>query len=590
MDQRNLFIAIAASIAILIGFQYLSERIWPPAPPPPATQQAKTGATGNAAAPGTTNVPAAGAPTVSGEAKTAPRTQVLAATPRVAIDTPRLKGSINLIGGRIDDLTLRTYRETVDPKSPEIVLLAPDGSEHPYFLQFGWVAADPGVKVPSADTRWTASGGALTPAHPVDLTWDNGAGLKFTRHIAIDPEYMFTVTDHVTNGGHAPVKLSPYVVDVRKGGIEVSATYLLHEGPIGVTDGKLHDGSCVILLGCDPFNYDEMKKNPHEQFVTKGGWFGFTDKYWLTSLVPPQDAQVTAELQYGKSGGVDVYQADYVGAARDIAPGATATEESHAFAGAKEVALLDRYEMQYGIPNFDRAIDFGWFYWITKPIFLTLGFFYKLIGNFGLAILLLTVIIKLIFFPLANKSYRAMSKMKKLQPEMQKLREKFGDDKQKINQEMMALYKRVGANPMAGCLPIVIQIPVFFSLYKVLYVTIEMRHAPFYGWIHDLSAPDPTTFVNLFGLLPFAPPHIAALHAVLHIGAWPLIMGATMFLQQKLNPQPPDPVQAKMFMVLPIVFTFMLAHFAAGLVIYWSWNNLLSITQQWVIMRRAGAT
>ncbi len=590
MDQRNLFIAIAASIAILIGFQYLSERIWPPAPPPPATQQAKTGATDNAAAPGTTNVPAAGAPTVSGEAKTAPRAQVLAAAPRVAIDTPHLKGSINLIGGRIDDLTLRTYRETVDPKSPEIVLLAPDGSEHPYFLQFGWVAADPGVKVPSADTRWTASGGALTPDHPVDLTWDNGAGLKFTRHIAIDPEYMFTVTDHVTNSGHAPVKLSPYVVDVRKGGIEVSATYLLHEGPIGVTDGKLHDGSCVILLGCDPFNYDEMKKNPHEQFVTKGGWFGFTDKYWLTSLVPPQDAQVTAELQYGKSGGVDVYQADYVGAARDIAPGATATEESHAFAGAKEVALLDRYETQYGIPNFDRAIDFGWFYWITKPIFLALGFFYKLIGNFGLAILLLTVIIKLIFFPLANKSYRAMSKMKKLQPEMQKLREKFGDDKQKINQEMMALYKRVGANPMAGCLPIVIQIPVFFSLYKVLYVTIEMRHAPFYGWIHDLSAPDPTTFVNLFGLLPFAPPHIAALHAVLHIGAWPLIMGATMFLQQKLNPQPPDPVQAKMFMVLPIVFTFMLAHFAAGLVIYWSWNNLLSITQQWVIMRRAGAT
>jgi len=590
MDQRNLFIAIAVSIVILVGFQYLSERIWPPAPPPPPTQQAKTGVAGNAATPGATRAPAAGAPTVAGEAKTAPRAQVLAATPRVAIDTPRLKGSINLIGGRIDDLTLRTYRETVDPKSPEIVLLAPDGSEHPYFLQFGWVAADPAVKVPGSDTRWTAAGGALTPTHPIDLTWDNGAGLKFTRHIAVDPEYMFTITDYVTNSGNATVKLSPYVVDVRKGAIEISRTYLLHEGPIGVADGKLHDGSCVILLGCDPFNYDEMKKNSHEQFATKGGWFGFTDKYWLTSLVPPQSAQVTAELQYGKSGGVNVYQADYIGPARDVAPGTTVTEESHAFAGAKEVALLDRYETQYGIPNFDRAIDFGWFYWITKPIFLTLDFFYKLIGNFGLAIMLLTVIIKLVFFPLANKSYRAMSKMKKLQPEMQKLREKFGDDKQKLNQEMMALYKRVGANPMAGCLPIVIQIPVFFSLYKVLYVTIEMRHAPFYGWIHDLSAPDPTTFVNLFGLLPFAPPHLAFLPvSLLHIGVWPLIMGLTMFLQQKLNPQPPDPVQAKMFMVLPVVFTFMLAHFAAGLVIYWSWNNLLSIAQQWVIMRRAGA-
>ncbi|HYL34026.1 MAG TPA: membrane protein insertase YidC [Stellaceae bacterium] len=581
MDQRNMVIAIAISIAILIGFQYFGERFYP-APPTP-TQQTKTGPATNAPT-AATGTPAT-APSVSGEAKVAPRGQVLAATPRVAIDTPRLEGSINLVGGRIDDLTLRTYHETVDPKSPEIVLLAPDGSEHPYFLQFGWLAANPDVKVPGPDTRWTASGGALTPSHPVDLTWDNGAGLKFMRHIAVDAQYMFTITDKVTNSGAASVKLSPYVVDVRKGEIEVSHTYLLHEGPIGVTDGKLHDGSCLFLLGCDPFNYDEMKKHPHAQFATKGGWFGFTDKYWLTSLIPLQDANVTAELQYGKVGGVEIYQADYIGAAHDIAPGASVAEESRAFAGAKEVALLDHYEEQLGIPNFDRAIDFGWFYWITKPIFLALGFFYKLIGNFGLAILLLTVLIKLVFFPLANKSYRAMSKMKKLQPEMQKLREKYGDDKQKLNQEMMALYKRVGANPMAGCLPIVIQIPVFFSLYKVLYVTIEMRHAPFYGWIHDLSAPDPTTFVNLFGLLPFQAPDVS----FLHIGAWPLIMGLTMFLQQKLNPQPPDPMQAKMFMILPVVFTFMLAQFPAGLVIYWSWNNLLSIAQQWAIMRRSGA-
>jgi len=580
MDQKNLIIAIAISIAILIGFQYFGERFFPaPAPTTPA----KTVPAANAPA-ATPGAPAS-APSVAGEAKVAPRAQVLAATPRVAIDTPHLVGSINLIGGRIDDLTLRTYHETVDPKSAEIVLLAPDGSEHPYFLQFGWLAASPNVKVPGPETRWTASGGALTPSHPIDLTWDNGAGLKFTRHIAVDSQYMFTVTDRVTNTGATAVKLSPYVVDVRKGEPEVSHTYLLHEGPIGVTDGKLHDGSCLFLLGCDPFNYDEMKKHPHVQFATTGGWFGFTDKYWLTSLVPLQNASVTAELQYGKVGGVDIYQADYIGAAQDVAPGASVTEESRAFAGAKVLKVLEDYESQYGVPNFDRAIDFGWFYWITKPIFLALGFFYKLIGNFGLAILLLTVLIKLVFFPLANKSYRAMSKMKKLQPEMQKLREKYGDDKQKLNQEMMALYKRVGANPMAGCLPIVIQIPVFFSLYKVLYVTIEMRHAPFYGWIHDLSAPDPTSFVNLFGLLPYTPPDVS----FLHIGAWPLIMGVTMFLQQKLNPQPPDPIQAKMFMVLPIVFTFMLAQFPAGLVIYWSWNNLLSIAQQWAIMRRSGA-
>jgi YidC/Oxa1 family membrane protein insertase len=583
MEQRNLFIAIAVSIAILVGFQYVSERMAPPAPSPTTSTQPAKPASSEAKA--TSGAAPTGAPTVAGSAKTEPRPQALAATPRVSIDTPHLKGSINLIGGRIDDLTLRMYHETVNPKSPEIVLLAPDGTEHPYFLQFGWLAADAAVKVPESDTLWTSSGGALTPTHPIDLTWNNGAGLTFKRHIAVDSNYMFTVTDSVINGGTKPVKLSPYVVDVRKGAIEVSGTYLLHEGPVGVTDGKLHDGSCLFFLGCDAFNYDQMEKHPHRQFPTAGGWFGFTDKYWLTALIPPQQTHVTAELQYGKTGGVNVYQIDYIGSPHEVAPGATFSEESHAFAGAKVLSLLDHYEAQYGIPYFDRAIDFGWFYWITKPIFLTLDFFYKLLGNFGLAILLLTVLIKLVFFPLANKSYRAMSKMKKMQPEIQKLREKHGNDKEKLNQETMALYKRVGANPMAGCLPIVIQIPVFFSLYKVLYVTIEMRHAPFYGWIHDLSAPDPTTFFNLFGLLPFHAPAIS----FLHIGAWPLIMGITMYLQQKLNPQPPDPVQAKMFMILPVVFTFMLARFAVGLVIYWSWNNLLSIAQQWVIMRRSGA-
>jgi YidC/Oxa1 family membrane protein insertase len=313
---------------------------------------------------------------------------------------------------------------------------------------------------------------------------------------------------------------------------------------------------------------------------------GITDKYWLTALIPDQNEKLTSRFRHVTQDKTDIYQVDYTGSYRDVAPGATLSASDHFFAGAKEVSLLDHYQETLGIPHFDRAIDFGWFYFLTKPIFLTLDFFYQLIGNFGLAIMLLTVIIKALFFPLANKSYRAMSKMRVLQPELQKLRERFGDDKVKLNQEMMALYKRVGANPMAGCLPIAIQIPVFFSLYKVLYVTIEMRHAPFYGWIHDLSAPDPTSFVNLFGLLPFTPPDFA----LLHIGAWPIIMGITMFLQQKLNPQPPDPVQAKMFMALPFVFTYMLAQFASGLVIYWAWNNLLSIAQQWAIMRGAGVS
>jgi YidC/Oxa1 family membrane protein insertase len=319
--------------------------------------------------------------------------------------------------------------------------------------------------------------------------------------------------------------------------------------------------------------------------TTTGGWLGFTDKYWLTALIPPQRETVKTEVRYNGEGGRQVFQADYTAPEHTVAPHGQYSTEGRLFAGAKEVHLLDSYERQLGIPRFDRAIDFGLFYFITKPIFLTLDFFYSQIGNFGVSIMLLTVLIKALFFPLANKSYRAMAKMRTLQPEMQKLRERFGEDKARLNQETMALYKRVGANPMAGCLPIFIQIPVFFSLYKVLYVTIEMRHAPFFGWIHDLSAPDPTSFVNLFGLLPFTPPHIT----FLMIGAWPIMMGLTQFLQQRLSPQAMDPVQAKMFMVLPVVFTYMLSQFAAGLVIYWTWNNLLSIAQQWVILRRATA-
>jgi YidC/Oxa1 family membrane protein insertase len=565
MEQRNLLIAIVLSIAILIAFQFVYERLYPPAPlhHAPATAPAQRPAVG----PSGVRIPAAPA----AAARPAPAASI-AGQPRIAIDTPALHGSIALAGARFDNLALTKYHVTVDPKSPHVVLLRPNGAANAYFAEFGWAARGGGVKLPGPDTLWTpVTSGPLTPTHPVTLTWKNGAGLVFTRTISVDRDYMFTLRDSVHNTGTAPVKLAPYGLIIRTGTPPVSGYYLLFEGPIGYLDGSLRE-----------IKYDSLRPGRPDTFRSTGGWLGFTDKYWLTSLIPPQGESIEAGFSKTIENGVNHYQADFVGAPLTIAPGATATTSSRFFAGAKELSILDAYTAA-GVPLFDHAIDFGWFYFLTKPIFLTLRLFKHAIGNFGLAILLFTLLVKLLFFPLANKSYNAMSRMKLLQPEIQKIRERFPDDKARQQQEMMALYKRVGANPLAGCLPIVIQIPVFFALYKVLYVTIEMRHAPFFGWIHDLSAPDPTSFVNLFGLLPFTPPHF------LMIGAWPIIMGVTMFLQQKLNPQPVDPVQARMFMILPIVFTWMLAAFPAGLVIYWAWNNTLSIAQQWAIMHRQGA-
>ena len=575
MDQKNLLVAIVLSVGILFAFQFLFERFLPhPVPPAQhaAQQQAQPAAGANAPAPAAETPGSGTAPAGAGaNALVETREAAVANQPRIRIDTPLVHGSIALTGARVDDVTLAKYRETVDPNSPEVVLLWPTGTAEPYFAQFGW-AETPGVKLPDADTKWTASGGPLSPGHPVILTWDNGAGLVFTRTISIDDAYMFTIDETVKNTGSSAVNLTPYALISRTGTPHVLGYYILHEGLIGVLGGSLKE-----------VKYSALSPEKSEEFASTGGWLGFTDKYWLTALIPDQEKEIKARFHHTiDANKVDRYQADFVGAAVSVPAGGTASKSTRFFAGPKEFDLLRAYEAT-GIPNFDLAIDFGWFWFLTKPIFMVLQFFYGVLGNFGLAILLLTFLIKLAFFPLANKSYAAMSKMKLLQPEMAKIREKFPDDKAKQQQEIMALYKKVGANPLAGCLPIVIQIPVFFSLYKVLFVTIEMRHAPFYGWIHDLSAPDPTSFANLFGLLPFAPP------AMLAIGAWPLIMGLTMFLQQKLNPQPADPVQARMFMFLPIVFTYMLSAFPAGLVIYWTWNNLLSIAQQWTIMHRSGA-
>jgi len=599
MEQRNLIAAILLSIAIVLGFQFLVEA--PRLAKERARQQALQQTTGQTAPPAAATgaqpqIPPAGAvasaPTVPGVAAApaaAPaaaahpgRAEVLAESPRIAIASPSLKGSISLKGARIDDLKLGQYRETVDPKSPEIVLFTPPGMPDAYYAEFGWVASGAGVKLPDANTLWQAERTTLTPATPVTLTWDNGQGLKFERTYAIDDAYMVQVTQKVENSGSAAVTLYPYGLVSRSGDPPTSNYYILHEGPLGVLDGVLHDGSFFDKAKID---YKDLQKTPYEQDTT-GGWLGFTDKYWLVALIPNQKVPVRTRFSDTVTSGNNKYQADYVTTAGlALEPGQTITAVSRMFAGAKEVHRLDSYEQKLGIERLSYAIDWGWYWFFTKPIFYLLDYLNKLVGNFGIAILLLTVIIKGLFFPLANKSYRSMSKLKKLQPEMMKIRERFKDDRERMNKEMMELYKREKANPASGCLPMVIQIPVFFSLYKVLFVTIEMRQAPFFGWIRDLSVPDPTSLLNLFGLVAWTPPEFLTF---LSIGIWPLIMGATMWAQQKLNPAPPDPVQAKMFMVLPLVFTFMLARFPSGLVIYWAWNNCLSILQQWVIMRRAG--
>jgi YidC/Oxa1 family membrane protein insertase len=580
MEQRNLILAIVASIAILLGFELLynapeRERQAQQAAQQEQAQSAGPGSTTPSPQDGSGGVPGA----APGQAGALARGEVLDDTQRVEIDTPALLGSINTKGARIDDLTLRNYRQEVDDDSPRIDLLSPEGSKNAYYADFGWApAAGAGLTVPDNETTWQVdSGGPLTPDNPVTLSWSNGDGLTFKRTFSIDDGFMFTVEQTVVNETGEPVSLAPYSLVNRRGTPDTLGYYILHEGPIGVFNGTL-----------DEVDYDEVQEDGPLAYETTGGWIGITDKYWLVSLVPDQDRQVNARfISNQSSGGVAKYQADVLYPSQQVAPGETLSSTARLFAGAKEVSLLDGYSEQYGIPHFDKAVDFGWFYFLTKPIFQALHFFAVLTGNFGVAILILVVILKILLFPLANKSYRSMAKMRNLQPEMMKLRERFGDDKQRLNQEMMALYKREGANPASGCLPILLQIPIFFALYKVLFVTIEMRHAPFVGYLQDLSAKDPTSILNLFGILPWGVPELGILN-ILNIGFLPLIMGLSMYGQQMLNPQPTDPMQARIFQALPVVFTFILSQFPAGLVLYWTSNNVLTIGQQYIIMKRAG--
>jgi YidC/Oxa1 family membrane protein insertase len=575
MDQKNFILAIVLSVLIIVGWQ----AAFPPAKPPvngaqqqAATQhggpQAPTGQPTTPGAPPGPGAPPAQQPVVS-------RGEALTMTPRVTFDTAELVGSISLKGARIDDVRLVKYRETIDPKSPPVPVLSPVGTAHPYYAEFGWSSSDPAVKVPGPDTLWTASSPTLSPGKPVKLTWDNGGGLIFGLTISIDEFFMFDVKQSVENRTDKPVTLYPWSLVVRYGEPRYEGMYILHEGPYGVFNGALKE-----------FSYSDFKDNKQEKISTTGGWVGITDKYWMATLVPDQNEKVDVTIKQTGSGADVKYQIDYITpAGKTVAPGATATTDARLFAGAKIVRVIDDYETKYGIQRFDLTIDWGWFWFFTKPLFWLLEWLYVHLGNFGVAILVLTVIVKAVFFPLANKSYVAMSKMKALQPEMEKLKERFGEDRQRMNQELMQLYRREKVNPAAGCLPILVQIPVFFALYKVLYTTIEMRHQPFFGWIRDLSAPDPLTILTGFGLFPWQVPEF--LH-FFNIGLWPIIMGVTMYLQQKLNPQPTDPVQARVFQFLPILFTFMLAPFSAGLVIYWAWSNILSIAQQYTIMRRHG--
>jgi YidC/Oxa1 family membrane protein insertase len=570
MDQKRLFLAIAVSLAILLGFQML---VAPHLPKPPVREAAQT----EHATPAT---PAEGSPATA--AATAATPTVPKAVPRVKIAAHRVHGSVSLLGGRIDDLVLSDYKETLAPNSPDVQLLEPRSEDHPYYVQYGWsAAAGESVSLPGNDTVWTSSGDTLSGGHPVTLSWDNGAGLTFQIRLAIDDDYMFTVNQTVKNATGQPVKLFPWSRIRRDYKPEVAGYYILFEGLLGVVDGTLQETT-----------YDKAKSEGEKkggvayEATTTGGWAGITDKYWLTALVPDQTVATKVFFRHQDDHG-DHYQVDTIAQdAQTVAPGAESSMASHMFAGAKVVTLLDRYQSEYHVPNFDKAVDFGWFYFLTKPIFFALDFLNGLIGNFGLAIMAFTICVKALFFPLANYSYRSMSKMKLLAPKMTAMRERYKDEPQRMQQEMMALYKTEKVNPASGCLPMIVQIPVFFSLYKVIFVTIEMRQAPFFGWIHDLSQIDPTNVFNLFGLIPIDPTTLPGFGHFLHLGAWPLIMGVTMFLQQKLNPPPPDPIQAKLFQFMPIIFTFMLANFPAGLVIYWSWNNLLSIGQQWLIMRR----
>ena len=493
------------------------------------------------------------------------RDDVINNTNRIKVENGNIKGSISLEGAIIDDIIFKNYKETLNSEK-KVTFLNPKNSPKEYFIETGWVSGgDQKIKLPLLDTVWKNKGSTtLTPNNPITLEWNNGEGLIFTKKIELDDNFLFKVTQSIKNESNNSFQFYPYAQITRKGNIEGMQIYILHEGFLGVFGDELKEE-----------NFDDIEKEKFSISATKG-WLGITDKYWLTAIVPEKGNEFKAEF-VAKD---EIYRANYIiKEAKILNPGNSISNKINTFVAAKEVAVIDGYAEQLGIEKFDLAIDWGWFYFFTKPLFFIIDYFFKITGNFGLAIVIITALVRLLFFPLANYSFKSMAKMKILQPEMLRLKELHKDDKTKLQQEMMALYKREKVNPVSGCLPVLIQIPFFFAIYKMLYVTLEMRHQPFFGWIKDLSERDPTSIFNLFGLIPWDPP------TFLMIGAWPILMGISMWIQQKLNPTPPDPMQAKIFMFFPIFLTIILAPFPSGLVVYWTVNNILTITQQWVIMR-----
>ena len=549
-EQKNLLLAIVASLLILLIFQYFF-----PNKPEVKTQ------TNNDVIENSEN-------TIQN--KILAREDVVADDNRVFISKEsRLKGSISLKGARFDDVILKDYNNSLSEKSELVTIFSPRETSSPYFAEFGWVAKNNNVDVPISDTLWKIKKGKeLDVNNPITLEWVSPDGFIFTRTISVDENYMFTIEQKVKNNSKKIQSFIPYGRINRSGTPITSGFYILHEGPIAVLNERLIE-----------IDYDDLLDEKSTRNISNGGWLGITDKYWLAAIIPDQKSTVEAGFKATANNGVR-YQAEYNSSSLEVKPNQEVSIKSNLFVGAKEVDLLDYYSKNLSLSMFDRAVDFGWFYIITKPLFQILHWFSGIFGNVGLSILALTVLIRIGLFPLANKSFKSMSKMKVLTPKIQEIRERYKNDKMKMQQEIMLMYKNEKVNPLSGCLPILIQIPVFFALYKVLFVTLETRHAPFFGWIKDLSAPDPTTIFNLFGLLSFTPP------SFLLIGVWPILMALTMFLQTKLNPTPPDPLQAKIMTYLPVVFLFLFATFPAGLVIYWTWNNVLSIGQQWVIMKR----
>lgn len=576
-EQRNLFIAMALALAVIVIWEVFINQ------PMQQRQRAEQALAREQAAqsqqiPGAPSSPTGLAPGVAAPAGGMTREQALATSARVKIDAAEVDGSLSLTGARLDDLSLKGYRVALDKTSPEVTLLKPQGSPNAYYAVFGWVGDGQGL--PNDATPWRqVAGDVLATGKPVTLAYETADGLKFERTIAVDEHFMFTITDKVTNVGSSERTIYPFGA-IRRYGVppDLARNMILHEGMTGVIGGRLEERK-----------YARMQKGEGNLKVdTQGGWLGITDKYWLAAIAPPANAAFTAEYTTRPNPGATIFEANTLGSAKRIAPNQTVEETTRLFAGAKRVRLLNEYKETYGIPRFEMAVDWGNFWFLTKPFFWLLDHFFHWVGNFGVAIMMLTVVVRTIFFPVVNQSYVVMTKMKALQPRMEELRTRYKNDQMQMQKAMAELFQKEKVNPLAGCLPILFQIPVFYALYKVLFVTIEMRHAPFFGWLQDLSAPDPTTIFNLFGLLPFNPTTWPVIGGLLALGALPLLYGVTMWMVQSLSPPPTDPIQATVFKWLPVLFTFMMMGFAAGLLLYWTWSNVLSILQQYVIMRRMG--